>query len=166
MGIDWNNYLTIDFNLFSNEKVKTVLNFCSIFPVVFCRASPAHVTGRSEMSRSITKPTQWPLRPVKTRISLGIRPVWSESSLSAWRKLGSLATQWVHSEDSDQTGRIPRLIWVFAGHTGHFVGFVTRRTEIKCERNIYGGYSIWRLIYAKNPDMQTRYNSIVNMYLF
>ena len=25
---------------------------------------------------------------------------------------------------------------------------------------------VWRLIYAKNPDMQTRYNSIVNMYFF
>ena len=36
----------------------------------------------------------------KTRISLGIRPVWSESLLSAWRNLGSLATHWVHSEDS------------------------------------------------------------------
>ena len=33
------------------------------------------------------------VRPAKTQISLGIRPVWSESSLSAWRKLGSLATQ-------------------------------------------------------------------------
>ena len=32
------------------------------------------------------------VRPAKTQISLGIRPVWSESSLSAWRKLGSLAT--------------------------------------------------------------------------
>ena len=39
------------------------------------------------------------VRPAKTQISLGIRPVWSESSLSAWRKLGSLATQWAHSED-------------------------------------------------------------------
>ena len=38
--------------------------------------------------------------PVKTQISLGIGPVWSESLLSAWRKLGSLATHWVHSEDS------------------------------------------------------------------
>ena len=37
--------------------------------------------------------------PAKTQISLGIRPVWSESSLSAWKKLGSLAAQWVHSED-------------------------------------------------------------------
>ena len=53
----------------------------------------------------------------KTQISLGICPVWSESSLSAWRKLGPLATHWAHSEDSDQTGWMPRLIWVFAGCT-------------------------------------------------
>ena len=58
-----------------------------------------------------------------------IRVVWSESSLSAWRKPGSLATHWAHSEDSDQTGRMPRLIWVFAGRTCHFVGFVMRRLK-------------------------------------
>ena len=29
------------------------------------------------------------------------------------------------SEDTGQTGRMPRLIWVFTGHTGHCVGFVT-----------------------------------------
>ena len=55
------------------------------------------------------------VRPVKTQISLGIRLVWAESSL---------CTQWVandpsflhaDSEDSDQTGRMPRLIWVFTG---------------------------------------------------
>ena len=28
-----------------------------------------------------------------------------------------------HSEDSDQTGPMPRLIWVFTGSTCHFVGF-------------------------------------------
>ena len=56
-------------------------------------------------------------RPVKTQISLGVRPVWSESSLSAWRNIGSLVTHWAHSEDSDQTGRMPRLIWAFAGRT-------------------------------------------------
>ena len=57
------------------------------------------------------------VRPAKTKISLDIHPVWSESSLSAWRKLGPLTTHWAHSEDSDQTGRMPRLIWVFAGCT-------------------------------------------------
>ena len=44
--------------------------------------------------------------------------------LASWRHLGSLATHWPHSEDYDQTGRMPRLIWVFAGHTYHLVGFV------------------------------------------
>ena len=57
------------------------------------------------------------VRPAKTQISPSIRAVWSESSLSAWRRLESLATNWVHSEDSDQTGRMPTLIWVFAGRT-------------------------------------------------
>ena len=76
-----------------------------------------HCIGTHYLSCLMTKPTKWNVRPAKTQISLGIRPVWSESSLSAWRKLGSLATHWVHSEDSDQTGQMPRLIWVFAGHT-------------------------------------------------
>ena len=40
------------------------------------------------MSQSMTKPTKWLLSSVKTHISLGICPVWSESSLSAWRSLG------------------------------------------------------------------------------
>ena len=36
-----------------------------------------------------------------------LRSAWaSESSLSAWRKLWSLATHWVPSKDSDQTGRM------------------------------------------------------------
>ena len=57
------------------------------------------------------------VRPANTKISLGIRPVWSESSLSAWRNRGSLATHWAHSKESDQTGRMPRLICVFAWRT-------------------------------------------------
>ena len=49
-----------------------------------------------------------------------------QSSLSAWRKLGTLATQWAHREDSDQTVRMPRLIRVFAGRS-HFGAFVMKR---------------------------------------
>ena len=37
------------------------------------------------MSRNTTKPTIWPVCPAKTQISLGIRPVWSESSLCVLR---------------------------------------------------------------------------------
>ena len=53
----------------------------------------------------------------KTQIGLGIRPVWSESLLCAqWVAKGSVFLQ-VDSEDSDQTGRMRRLIWDFAGRT-------------------------------------------------
>ena len=54
---------------------------------------------------------------IRSQISLGIRPVWSKSSLSAWRSIRTLATHWTHSEDSDQIGRMPRLVWVFARRT-------------------------------------------------
>ena len=74
------------------------------------------------MSRDVTKPTNWPVRLAKTQISLGIRPVWSESSLCAqWVATGP-SFHHAPSEDSDQTGRMPRLILVFAGRTSHFVG--------------------------------------------
>ena len=72
----------------------------------------------------MTKPTKWHVRPAKTQISLGIRPVWSESSLSAWRKLGSLATHWAHRKDWDWAGAQADLSLCWA-HS-HFVGFVTR----------------------------------------
>ena len=62
--------------------------------------------------------TNWmSVRPAKSPISLGFRPVWSESSLCA---------QWVaedpmflhaDNEDFDQTGRMPGLIWVVVGRT-------------------------------------------------
>ena len=63
------------------------------------------------------KTNKMSVRPAKTQISLGICPVCSESSLCA---------QWVAKdprflradrEDADQTWRMPRLIWVFAGRT-------------------------------------------------
>ena len=82
-----------------------------------------HSSMQNKLSYIVTKPTKWHVRPAKTQI----RPVWSESSLSAWRKIGSLATHWSHSKDSDQTGWMPRLIWVFIGRTCHFVGFITMR---------------------------------------
>ena len=62
------------------------------------------------------------VRRAKTQINLGIRPVWSESSLSAWRKLGSLATKWAHSEDWSDWADLS-LRWA---HT-HFVGFAMSR---------------------------------------
>ena len=70
------------------------------------------------------------VRPAKSQISLGIPPVWSESSL---------CVQWVakdpnflhaDSEDSDQTGRMPRQSWVFAGRTVTLLVFSCRGSII------------------------------------
>ena len=43
------------------------------------------------------------------------------------KNLASLATHKADSEDADQTRRMSRLIRVFAGRPGHFVGFVLLR---------------------------------------
>ena len=65
------------------------------------------------MSRLMTKPTMWLCAQRR------LRSAWAstQSDQSLHCPLGSLAPHWAHSEDSDQTGRMPRLIWVFAGRT-------------------------------------------------
>ena len=77
------------------------------------------------------KTNKMTVRPAKTQISLGICPVWSESSLSTWRNLGSLAThwsEWVNAQadlwsDWVDAQAALSLCWVHS----HFVGFVMRR---------------------------------------
>ena len=68
-----------------------------------------------QMSRLMTKQNKWSVRPAKIQFSLGIHPVWPESLLCA--QLVAKDPSFLHadSEDSDQTGRMLRLIWVFAG---------------------------------------------------
>ena len=53
---------------------------------------------------------------VKIQISLGICPIWSESSLCAYWVAKDPSFLHADSEDSDQSGRMPRLIWIFAGN--------------------------------------------------
>ena len=57
----------------------------------------------------------------------GHSPVWSGSSLCTQWVAKDLSFLHADREDSDQTGWLPRLIWVFAWRTCHFVGFVMRR---------------------------------------
>ena len=82
------------------------------------------------LSRCTTKAIRWPVCSVKTQISLGIRPVWSDSLLSSYRSSGSLATHEVHREDwSDCADAQADLIlcWVhrsfcwFCHAVAHFV---------------------------------------------
>ena len=62
----------------------------------------------------------------------------SSAWTSAQSDQSSLCAHWLakdpsflhaDSEDSDHTGRMPRLIWVFTGRTYHCVGFVMRRLK-------------------------------------
>ena len=104
----------MDFIQDSRAFTLVVFNLCWEF--IWCRCK-FHSHLRSQFGPRHDKTNKLAVRPAKTQVSLGIRPVWSESSLSAWRNIGSLATHWGHSEDSDQTGWMPRLIWDFAGRT-------------------------------------------------
>ena len=74
----------------------------------------------------MTKPTKWYMRPAKTQISMCICPVWSESSLSAWRKIVSLATHWIHSKDWSDWADTQADLSLRWAHS-HFVGFVMSR---------------------------------------
>ena len=87
------------------------------------------------MSQSMTNPTKWPARPGR----LGSAWAFAQPNQSLCcpheESLGTcMATHKAHSEDSDQTGRMPRLIWVFAGRTSHFVGFVELRLSLQAYR--------------------------------
>ena len=97
---------------------------------VILPAAFGHILNKT--NRLMTKPTKWSVRPAKTRISLGICPVWSESLQCAQWVAEDPMFLYADSEDSDQTGRMPRLIWVFAGRKGHFVGFVMRQLKWRC----------------------------------
>ena len=55
----------------------------------------------------LDKTNKMTVRPAKTQISLVIHPVWSASSLSAWRKLRSLATHWAQAKTLIRLGRRP-----------------------------------------------------------
>ena len=66
------------------------------------------------------------VRQAKTQISLGIRPVCSESSLFAQWVAKNPTFLRADSEDSDRPGRMPRPIWVRWAHS-YLVDFVMSR---------------------------------------
>ena len=100
--------------------VRTSMNLIRIGILVF--ACEIYVIWAA----SHDKTNKMTVRTAKTQISLGIRPVWSESSPCAQWVAKDQSFLHAGSEDSDHTGRMLRLIRVFTGRTSHFVGFVMR----------------------------------------
>ena len=117
------------------------------------------------MSHLMTKPTKWHVHPAKTQISLCIHPVWSESSLSAWRKLESFASDWADREDSDQSRWMPRLIWVFMLGAQSFCWFCHEAAQIPtlsvslCESHqpLLIGQEAWTLIFKAKLLIEPRH---------
>ena len=96
----------------------------------------------------MVKPTKWLCAQQRLRSAWASAQSDQASLLCTWRNLGSLATHLAPWEDSDQTGQLPRLKWVFAGRTCHFVGFVVR--WLKC--SILPYLPIW-IIWPAPPTM-------------
>ena len=83
------------------------------------------------------------VRPAKTQISQGFHPVWSESSLSAWRKLWvfsyPLSAQWRLWWDWADAQADLSLRWAHS----HFVGFVMSRLIFQKSKIIIINVSAW-----------------------
>ena len=78
---------SLSFHIYLIKQLYSILLTIDLNGVWFCCFQKyTKYEPRHDKTNNVT------VRPAKTQISLGIRPVWSESSLSAWRKLGSLAT--------------------------------------------------------------------------
>ena len=93
-----------------------------------CRIGPVVGIGLPVGSTLVASPTYEPQHYKTNKMTCAS----SEDSDQPWH----LPSQWVaedpmffhaYREDSDQTGRMSRLIWVFAGCRGHFFGLVVRR---------------------------------------
>ena len=79
---------------FKNDTI-TVKNHDRLIPFqneaeIDFKAIPVSLTDMSAATNEPPhdKTNKMTVRPAKTQVSLGIHPIWSESSLSAWRKLG------------------------------------------------------------------------------
>ena len=128
------------FRVFWDKKFNDFLSILQAFAMPF---EPQH-----------DKTNKLALRPVKTQISLGIRPLWSESSLSAWSTLGSLATHWVHIEDSDQTRRMPG--WSESSLGAHsFCWFCHIMAHLSMDFCKMQGWwlHVYMLLHKRRPDL-------------
>ena len=105
-----------------------------------------------------------------------LRSAWAsaqsdQSSLSAWRKLGSLATHWAHSEDwwdwacwfyHVEAHMIIQFAYV-AGHSLHSWAKSVRFSYTKVLLHLIVNKVYWNDIIIKFPD---RYFLLVNIYMF
>ena len=84
----------------------------------------------------MTKPTKWPVRPAKTQISLGIRPVWSVFAVCMKKHwaLNYTCTYWVYSEDWAHKS----FCW-FSHVVAHYLAFYENKKDYQKAFKWYAG---------------------------
>ena len=102
--ISWNYVVWPTFLLMNVFIALKGSHFWFLFEKCNCKFEPRH-----------DKTNKVVVHPAKTQISLVIRPVWSKPSLCVHWVAKDPTFLHADSEDSDKTGRMPRLIWVFVG---------------------------------------------------
>ena len=104
---------------------------------------------------------------------MSVRPVWSESLLSVWRKLGPLSIHWMHNEDWSDWADAQADLSLRWAHT-HFVGFVM--LWLKCFLVIYNenqvavissceNWILW-LIHVLKPLLKTIFIKNISKFIF
>ena len=104
----------------TNETV-----FCACCHIVCDTVEPVKPTGRVVP----TIQSFVAVRVCSSSLDYKLKVVWllrSEPSLCAQWVAKDPSSLHADSEDSDQTGWMPRLIWVFTGRTFHFLAHLSR----------------------------------------
>ena len=82
---------------------------------------------QNSLSRLMTKPTKWDMRPAKTQISLGICPVWSHlAHCEDW-------SDWVNAQSDQSSPGAQSFCW-FCNEAAHIVD--TNATLAKARQNL------------------------------
>ena len=102
-------------------ELRTLL-LCQIFKMFQC-------FKRSHLSRHMTKPTKWLCTHRRLRSAWAFMQT-DQSSLCAEWVVKDPSFLHAYSKDSNQTGQMPRLIWVFFGSTCIFL-------VLSCSGHIY-----------------------------
>ena len=90
------------------------------------------VKGRIELQHDKTNEMTCTPNEDSDQAGLDIHPVWSESLQCSLWVAKDLNILHADREDSDQTGRMSSLIWVFAGRTSQFVYFFMLWLNLSC----------------------------------
>ena len=123
------------------------------------------------LSRFMTKPTKWLCAQQRLRSTWASAQSDQDSSLCAQWIAKDPSFLHVDSKDSDQTGRMPRLIWVFAGCTYHFVGFVKRWLicDIDLQYNLsepeHNKTKTMTCLLSEDPDQPRCLPSLIRVFL-